>query len=240
MPSKDPDHRVHTLRSKYTRRELALVDALMAVALKSEVYDSMEPLEREQMEIAIGNVIDQTQPGTMGSQTFGLDASPTGTDPSADVVADFTGATTNQFSTDSVVTPITIVHSQTLGSTFKITQPGIWVCIGKVEAITAASVRTGIGVDLSAGEINVDPAYSSRMLDLGLSISAGADTVPISVTTGPIGISQTIAYGAATGIARLLISNNAGAGAAAASLSLTLASMRVFRLGNLPKALANA
>lgn len=183
-----------------------------------------------------GGVLDIGQPATMGGMWTGLDATPTGSDAANDVVADFTGSTAIIFDTPSIAIPVLATHSQTLGSTFKVQAEGVWLAFAKVHAITAASVRAGIGFDNVAGDLSIDPAYSSRTLDIGLSISAAADTVPIMVQSGPIVVTRGLALDPAAGIVRLLLSNNAGAGAAAASLSLTLASIKVLRLGNIPRA----
>jgi hypothetical protein len=159
--------------------------------------------------------------GRFGALFVGLDATPTGSDASADVVADFTGATTTNFPDQSSAAPITPVHSQTLGSTFKIGVRGIWEVKAEVPVATAASVLAALNLDGVAGDLNTDPAAASqrnRAFSRWVGTAAGeADTKTL---TANILVTQTMADDAAQGIVRLLLSNAAGAGATAASLAI--------------------
>lgn len=189
--------------------------------------------------IAIGSKLEVPQPSTMGGQWLGLDATPTGSNASEDVVADFTGSTATLFDTPSVAVPVLATHSQTVGSTFKIQTEGLWFGMGRVMAATAASIRAGIGIDNVAGDLSIDPVLTSRTLDAAISTSTTADVVPVLVQTGPVVVTRAIALAAASGIARLLLSNNAGAGATAASLApLAMGFVKLLRLGNIPRAMA--
>lgn len=176
------------------------------------------------------------QPSTFGANFIGLDATPTGSDAANDVVADFTAATQVLFDAPSVAIPVTATHSQTLGSTFKINVEGIWVISARVQATGIASVLAGLGLDNVAGDLSIDPALptSGRNLDRALSISAAADTVALSLISGPIGITRNQALSSTGGLVRLLLSNNAGAGAAAAALVLASCFICFRRIGDLP------
>jgi hypothetical protein len=176
------------------------------------------------------------QDNTFGGLWTGLDATPTGSDAAFDVVADFTGSTETLFTAPSDDTPVVATHSQTQGSTFKISQEGLWVVSLTVQHATASSLIAAIGIDNVAGELNADPPVeNSRILRRGLSISAGADTVPVALTSAPFGVTDNMAKSASLGLVRVLLSNAAGAGAPAATLApLAAAALRITRIGSLP------
>lgn len=207
--------------------------------LRFEVlFDRCTPEEREQFELAIG-ILDIPQPSTMGASYLLQAATITGSDAAHDVVADFTGTTQILFDTPSNPVPVLATHSAVDGSTFKIQVEGVWVIGAKVHAQTAASVRAAVGIDNVLGDLSIDPVVTSRTLDVGLSISAGADTVPISLNSGPIVVTRNMAQDATLGIVRLLMSNNAGAGAADAAVLAALTQLWIKRLGNIPRAVAS-
>jgi len=190
-------------------------------------------------ELQIG-MLDIGQAGTMGGMWVGQAAQVTGTDAANDVVADFTGTVETLFTTPSIAVPVLAAHSITLGSTFKIQAEGVWVLSATVHAQTAASVRIGIGIDNVVGDLSIDPVPTSRTLDVALSISAGADTVPMRVSSDPIVVTRNMALDPTLGIVRLLMSNNAGAGAADAAVLVALTQLRIKRLGNIPRASSGA
>lgn len=180
-------------------------------------------------------MLDISTPTTFGGMWVGLDATPTGSDAAFDVVADFSGTTELLFTSPSIVVPVIATHSQTQGSTFKITAEGEWHVIADVTAQTAASVRAALSIDGIAAEFNVDPIYSSRTPSVKLRVATAADTDPITLVSGPIIIPRNVALNPAAGIVRLLLSNNAGAGAAATALVLPLTALRIVRGGNIPR-----
>lgn len=173
---------------------------------------------------------------TLGATFIGLDATPTGSDPSADVVADFTGATALTFDAPSVAVPILHTPSQTLGSTFKIQLEGIWVVSARIQCITAATVFIGLGIDNTAAELNTDPALptTARTLDRAVRIATTADQDAVRVSSDPIIVTRDLANNAAGALVRLLLSNGAGAGAAAASLSLANCFISFKRIADAP------
>lgn len=191
------------------------------------------------------NILQQF--GDFGAVFTGLDATPTGTDPSADVVADFTGATSGTLSGipsfNPALPPVLHTPSQTLGSTFKINAWGIWQACAWVQAQTAASVLAAINLDGIAADLNADPvqiaAAPARQMGRGLWIGAAAgDSSPIALSSRQFIITKRMAQTASLGIVRLLLSNNAGAGAAAASLLLASCSFGLVRVGEIPAHLA--
>lgn len=179
------------------------------------------------------------QAQAFGAVFVGLDATPTGSDATADVVADFTGATATLLDSPSVAIPVIHTPSQTLGSTFKIVTEGIWRISARVQAQTAASVLAGLNIDGLAADFAIDPQQpdGTRRLDRALSISAGADSVPMQVSAEVV-ISRGMAQDPALGIVRLLLSNNAGAGAAAGSLLLASCFIQFKMIGAIPQSLA--
>lgn len=159
--------------------------------------------------------------GRFGALVVGLDATPTGSDASADVVADFTGATTTQFADQSSTTPIAVTHSQTLGSTFKIAVRGIWEVKAEVPVATAASVLAALNLDGVAGDLNTDPvALSPRNRAFARWVGTAAGEADTKTLTANILVTQTMADDAAQAVVRLLLSNAAGVGATAASLAV--------------------
>lgn len=192
----------------------------------------------EQHLIKIGS-LDIEQPATLGGTWFAQAATVTGTDAANDVVGDFTGTVQSLSTSPSILVPVLATHSGTLGSTFKLQVEGIWIAALTTIAQTAASVRIGIGVDNVAGDLSIDPVVTTRTLDVKLSISAGADTVPIEANSKPFGCTRNMANDPALGIVRALQSNNAGAGAADAAVLVALSCMSIKRLGNIPRALRN-
>jgi hypothetical protein len=184
-------------------------------------------------------VLDIDQPSTLGGLWAGQAAQVTGTDAANDVVADFTGTVQSLSTSPSIAVPVLATHSITLGSTFKCQTEGIWNANASVMAQTAASVRIGIGLDNVVGDLSIDPVVTTRTLDVKLSISAGADTVPLNVDSSMQGVTRNQANDPTLGIWRLLMSNNAGAGAADAAVLVALTSLRIRRAGNLPRALRN-
>lgn len=159
--------------------------------------------------------------GRFGALFVGLDATPTGSDASADVVADFTGATATQFPDVSLAVPVIHTPSQTLGSTFKIAARGIWEVKAEVPVATAATVLSAINLDGVAAELNTDPAalaQRNRAFSRWVGTAAGeADTKELVAN---ILVTEDMARDAAQGIVRLLLGNGAGAGATAASLAV--------------------
>lgn len=180
-------------------------------------------------------MLDIATPSTFGGLWVGQAAQVTGTDAANDVVGDFTGTVETLFDSPSVATPITATHSATLGSTFKINEEGEWLIELTVHAQTAASVRIGIGIDNVVGDLSIDPVPTSRTTRVGLSISAGADTVPIVLTSSVL-VTRNMAKDPTLGIVRALMSNNAGAGAADAAVLVALTQLRITRVGGIPRA----
>lgn len=156
-----------------------------------------------------------------GALYVGLDATPTGSDASALVVADFTGATTTNFGDQSTLIPIVATHSQTLGSTFKIGVRGIWEVAAEVPVATAATVLSAINVDGIAAEFNTNPAaLASRNVRFNRWVGTAAGEADTKVLVASILITQTMADTATLGLVKLLLGNGAGAGATAASLAV--------------------
>lgn len=213
-----------------------LVEVIGEDLLHALVFPEDRGRIEEQHLIRIGS-LDIDQPGTMGGIWAGQAAQVTGTDAANDVVADFTGTVQSLSTTPSIAVPVLAAHSITLGSTFKIQAEGIWVAALSAHAQTAASVRIGIGVDNVVGDLSIDPVVTTRTLDVKLSISAGADTVPMEANSKPFGCTRNMANDATLGIVRGLMSNNAGAGAADAAVLVALSTMSIKRMGNLPRAL---
>lgn len=169
----------------------------------------------------------QTSNARVGAQFVGLDDTPTGSDPTADVVADFTGATETQFTGNvSNQVPIVATHSETLGSTFKIGIRGKWNIRAEIPVATAAQVNAAINVDGLAADFATDPAsVNVRNFSIGRVLGAAATTDTIMLSADVV-ITQDVALSAATGMVRILLGNGAGAGATAASLAV-LANARV-------------
>lgn len=169
----------------------------------------------------------QTSNARVGAQFVGLDDTPTGSDPTADVVADFTGATETQFTGNvSNQVPIVATHSETLGSTFKIGVRGKWNIRAEIPVATAAQVNAAINVDGLAADFATDPAsVNVRNFSIGRVLGAAATTDTIMLSADVV-ITQDVALSAATGMVRILLGNGAGAGATAASLAV-LANARV-------------
>jgi hypothetical protein len=180
-------------------------------------------------------MLDIANPTTFGGLWVGQAATVTGSDAANDVVADFTGTVQTLFTSPSVSVPVLATHSATLGSTFKINEEGIWFIKAKVHAQTAASVRVGIGIDNVVGDLSIDPVPNSRIPDVGLSVSAAADTVPISVCAAIV-ITRVVAKDPTLGLVRLLMSNNAGAGAADAAVLVALTQLSIIRIGDITRA----
>jgi len=178
------------------------------------------------------------QASSFGALYVGLDGTPTGTDASNVVVADFTGAVTTLQTAPSAPSPVTAFHSQTLGSRFHVDVDGMWLVRARVHAQTAASVRAAIGLDNVAADLLANPLAPnfSTIRDTALRIAAGADTdammlaaiVPITRDMANQQISGT------SGNVRLLLSNNTAAGAAAAALNLPLCWISVERIFDIP------
>lgn len=175
------------------------------------------------------------QQGDVGGLWTGLDDTPTGSDATNAMVADFTGSVQTLFAPPSLAVPVLATHSETLGSTFKIRLEGMWVVAALVQAQTAASVGAAIGLDNIAAELNTATALrSARVKARGLRIAAAADTDPWQLITPPFAVTRNQAQNAALGIVRLLLNNNAGAGAAAAALVLAACDIIIVRVGDLP------
>lgn len=163
----------------------------------------------------------------------GLDATPTGTDPANDVVADFTGGTVVQEGGGILAPDTAVVHtpSQTLGSTFAIRVRGLWHVRACVQMQTAAAVIAALSLDAAAGELNADPVLSDRIRSRGqVTQAAAGDLVAINLDM-VVGVRQDAA--AAGALVRLLLSNAAGAGAAAASLVLPQCCLELTRIADL-------
>jgi hypothetical protein len=170
----------------------------------------------------------------VGALFVGLDATPTGSDANNDVVADFTGSAQTLFAHQSFATPVIATHSQTLGSTFKLAIPGKWLVEMFVPATGAGSVLAALGIDNTAGELNANPAPpNSRIKGSQLYTGATGDASPLFLSA-TFKVSRDVAAGAATGLVRALLSNNAGGGAAAANLTVASAWIRFTYLGELP------
>lgn len=158
--------------------------------------------------------------GRFGALIVGLDATPTGSDAGSDVVADFTGSTATQFGDQSQATPITIVNSQTAGSTFKINTRGVWEVKAEVPVATAATVLAAINLD-GVGDGGADPtALNTRNRAFARWVGTAAGEADTKMLAANILVTQTMADDAAQAIVRLLLSNGAGAGATAASLAV--------------------
>jgi hypothetical protein len=178
----------------------------------------------------------QTSNARTGAQFVGLDDTPTGSDAAFDVVADFTGATETQFTGNpSNQAPITAVHSEVNGSTFKIGVRGKWLIQMEVPVATAATVQAAINLDGIAADFAADPASANtRNLSIGrvLGTAATSDTIMLSAVAI---VTQDVALAAATGIVRILLSNGAGAGATAASLAVLANARLIFTwVGDVP------
>lgn len=176
------------------------------------------------------------QADTFGGQWSGLDATPTGTAASNDVVADFTGSTQLLFTAPSIPIPVLAVHSQTLGSTFKPMLEGRWIAIARLACQTAAAVAMGLGIDNVAGELNTDPLtpISMTILDNELRVPPGASFSGMQLVSGPIIITRAMVNDPARGLFRVLASNAAGAGVAAAALVLNVCYFKLLRIGDIP------
>lgn len=175
------------------------------------------------------------QQNDLGGLWTGLDDTPTGSDASAIMVADFTGSAQTLFVAPSLAVPVTAVHSETLGSTFKLNLEGMWVAAAMVQCQTAASVGAAIGFDNVAGELNTATALrSARVKARMLRTAAAADTDPVMLVTPPFVCTRNQAQNPALGIVRVLLNNNAGAGAAAAALVLPACDLILLRIGELP------
>lgn len=227
-----------TVRDRFTRGRLGLLSLAELEEPDAHLERALAELA-EDPEIQIG-VLDIGQAFTLGGMWTGQAAQVTGTDAANDVVADFTGTVQILFDSPSIAVPVLAAHSITLGSTFKIQAEGIWQIDAIVHAQTAASVRVGVGMDNVVGDLSIDPVPTSRTFAVGLSISAAADTVPIHVSSGPVGVTRNMALDPTLGIVRLLMSNNAGAGAADAAVLVGLTQLMIKRLGNLPRASSGA
>lgn len=180
------------------------------------------------------------QADTFGGQWSGLDATPTGTAATNDVVADFTGSTELLFTAPSIAVPVVAQHSQTLGSTFKPMLEGVWVALARLACQAAGAVALGLGIDNIAAELNTDPlgAINTRMLDNELRAGLGAGSFNgMQVTSGPIVITRAMVNNPNVGLFRVLASNAAGAGVAAASLVLPVCYFKLLRIGDVPAAL---
>lgn len=179
--------------------------------------------------------ITLVQPNTFGILAVGLDTTPTGSDASAIMVADFTGSTQTLFPTPSEPTPVLQTNSQTLGTTFKINRDGMYQVRATVQCQTAASVLAAIGLDNIAAELNTNPGpEGARILDRSLRIAAAADTDAVKLVSRIFAVTRPMATDPAQAIVRLLLSNNAGAGAAVASLAIAACTLTITRLGDVP------
>lgn len=209
------------------------------VAIEDEdlIRAMLLPDEQRLIQIA-GTKLDVAQPTSMGGLWVGQAATVTGSDAAHDVVGDFTGTTQTIQGSPSVAAPVVAAHSGTDGSTFKVAIEGIWIAGAAVMHQTASSARVAIGVDNVLGDLSIDPAATTRTWDVKTSISAGADTVPIACVTPPIVIPRDVAMDPTLGLFRLLQSNNAGAGMADTSVLVAQTQFRLYRLGNIPRAVA--
>lgn len=176
------------------------------------------------------------QAESCGGQWTGLDATPTGSAATNDVVADFTGATQTLFPLASVAVPVIHTPSQTLGSTFKVAIEGVWVFIAKLATQGAGAVALGLGIDNVAAELNTDPLapINARLLDQWLHVPPGAMFSGCYATSGPLVITRELALDPARALVRVLASNGANAGVAAASLVLNVCYFKALRIGDVP------
>lgn len=180
--------------------------------------------------------------GRSGAQFVGLDATPGGSDAAFDAVLDFTGSAQTDFTADpSDAAPIDPTHSQTQGSSFKISTRGVWAVSMEVAAATAATVALGINVDGAAADFDAATTTftTTRMIARSLLINAAADTV-LTTLTGLIYVTADMAASPTQAIVRFLATNNAGGPAPAATLAPLAGARVVFqRIGDAPQGTPN-
>lgn len=172
----------------------------------------------------------------LGALTVGTDATPTGTDASSIAVLDFTGAATTLFGDGVSATPVTVVHSQTLGSTFKPNRRGLWHVELDIVCTGAGTIQPGINVDGIAADLNSNPQVSARTRAAGNHTGAAGDVQSINLSA-IVKITDNMARdttGASGGIIRALATNGAGAAPAAANLVAAQCSIRLTRICDLP------
>lgn len=177
------------------------------------------------------------QQDDVGGQWVGVDATPTGTAGTNDVVVDFTGSTQTLFAAPSIPVPVVAVHSQTLGSTFKIAVEGMWFVHARLACQGAGACAIGLGLDNIAAELNTDPLapIGTRIIDNDLRAGQAAPSFSgVTVISGPQAITRDMAEDPTRAIFRLLASNAVGAGVAAATLVLPVGFIKFKRIGDLP------
>jgi hypothetical protein len=165
----------------------------------------------------------------------GLDATPCGSDASADCTADFTGSTVTQSPPSGLANQMLVTHSQTLGTTiaFLPGSEGKWSIRFNVPTQTAATVFAGISYNGNAAALNTNPSYTnSTILVAAQRIAAGADTDEISIAHEiDVTYDQVNTPTSNGAIVRIHLSNGANASAAAAALVLTEANVDIVYLG---------
>lgn len=170
----------------------------------------------------------------IGIRLVGLDATPTGTDASADVVADFTGSTQVENPPSGVTSLFTVINSQTLGTTirFNAGSEGRWKVKGTVVTQTAATVFAGLSYKGNAASLNTNPLLTNpTVYEAQRRIAAAADTDTMSVEMEVEVTPEDANSVTNPGIVRLLLSNGGDAGAAAASLVLTACALEISYAG---------
>lgn len=177
-----------------------------------------------------------TFPLPVRAYLFGLDATPTGTDPAFVVVADFTGAseTLQGGGILAGADAFDVVHSQTEGTRIKIRQRGEYIVRAEVQAQAIGEVVAGLNFDGAAGDFTINPQYSSRTRSRGAANLAAATDLQMISLSAPLIVTQDMAGNAAAGIVRLLLSDGAGAGAAAANLELASVMLEIERIRDVP------
>lgn len=176
--------------------------------------------------------VRQVIPNPAGAQAvgvllLGLDATPTGSDASFDVVADFTGSTV-EINGEAGGVPFVVAHSQTQGSTIKISRSGIYLVQFEIAVAASSLITMAIGLDnTTPGETGGEPIRNlQRILAVGRETSLAANSNTRQIVA-PVRISQTMAEDPTRGIVRGLLTNGAGAGAGAATMSLPSCNLSV-------------
>lgn len=171
----------------------------------------------------------------IGLRMTGLDATPCGSDASADCTADFTGSTVTQMAPSGMANQWLVTHSQTLGTTLAALAgaEGRWLVRFNVPTQTAATVFAGISFNGNAAALNTNPSYTnSTILVAAQRIAAGADTDQVSIDHVVDITYDMVNTPASNGaIVRIHLSNGANTSAAAAALVLAEANVDVVYLG---------
>lgn len=173
------------------------------------------------------------QGADVGGRWIGVDATPTGTNPANDVVVDWTGSTQRLFAAPSVPVPVIAMHSQTLGSTFKIALEGIWWARSRFNCPVGALIAMGMTLDAAGADLNTDPFVTSDTI-LDVCTNGANGFMAPYVDSGPMVITRRMALDPTLAMVRVLASNLAGAGVDPAGLFLTNTYVVIKRIGDVP------